>query len=104
MTMTFIIIYVVIALILIGGLNFFVIKRKKKKTSRTLEQSKHESIASNESYQSKFKVKSDETSTDASVKNTTAQENNETNNLNRSEEHTSELQSRFDLVCRLLLE
>src|SRR5437868_9977775 len=25
-------------------------------------------------------------------------------NDNRSEEHTSELQSRFDLVCRLLLE
>src|SRR5699024_12714872 len=25
-------------------------------------------------------------------------------NTNRSEEHTSELQSRFDLVCRLLLE
>src|SRR5699024_11223002 len=25
-------------------------------------------------------------------------------NLSRSEEHTSELQSRFDLVCRLLLE
>src|SRR5699024_11217482 len=25
-------------------------------------------------------------------------------NLERSEEHTSELQSRFDLVCRLLLE
>src|SRR5437868_13223920 len=25
-------------------------------------------------------------------------------NFNRSEEHTSELQSRFDLVCRLLLE
>src|SRR5699024_11439240 len=24
--------------------------------------------------------------------------------VNRSEEHTSELQSRFDLVCRLLLE
>src|SRR5207249_8374340 len=24
--------------------------------------------------------------------------------INRSEEHTSELQSRFDLVCRLLLE
>ncbi|AWI43844.1 multidrug MFS transporter [Staphylococcus nepalensis] len=89
MTMTFIIIYVVIALILIGGLNFFVIKRKKKKTSRTLEQSKHESIASNESYQSKFKVKSDETSTDASVKNTTAQENNETNNLNEENEQST---------------
>src|SRR5699024_11365212 len=27
-----------------------------------------------------------------------------TNMLPRSEEHTSELQSRFDLVCRLLLE
>src|SRR5699024_4233209 len=27
-----------------------------------------------------------------------------TNDVNRSEEHTSELQSRFDLVCRLLLE
>ena len=26
------------------------------------------------------------------------------NEINRSEEHTSELQSRFDLVCRLLLE
>src|SRR5437868_9004036 len=26
------------------------------------------------------------------------------NELERSEEHTSELQSRFDLVCRLLLE
>src|SRR5699024_12009355 len=25
-------------------------------------------------------------------------------NIKRSEEHTSELQSRFDLVCRLLLE
>src|SRR5699024_11999176 len=28
----------------------------------------------------------------------------ETSNQTRSEEHTSELQSRFDLVCRLLLE
>src|SRR5438067_10346546 len=28
----------------------------------------------------------------------------ETNARTRSEEHTSELQSRFDLVCRLLLE
>src|SRR5438067_3897825 len=29
---------------------------------------------------------------------------NHTNSPQRSEEHTSELQSRFDLVCRLLLE
>src|SRR5699024_11691021 len=32
------------------------------------------------------------------------EEKNEKNNQVRSEEHTSELQSRFDLVCRLLLE
>src|SRR6266513_2829827 len=31
-------------------------------------------------------------------------ETNRTNRRARSEEHTSELQSRFDLVCRLLLE
>src|SRR5699024_12885011 len=31
-------------------------------------------------------------------------EGSEFNNIYRSEEHTSELQSRFDLVCRLLLE
>src|SRR5699024_12451621 len=30
--------------------------------------------------------------------------NGNINGRNRSEEHTSELQSRFDLVCRLLLE
>src|SRR5699024_11473073 len=29
---------------------------------------------------------------------------NDSGSSNRSEEHTSELQSRFDLVCRLLLE
>src|SRR5699024_11267796 len=32
------------------------------------------------------------------------QENKRLSEENRSEEHTSELQSRFDLVCRLLLE
>src|SRR5699024_12085181 len=31
-------------------------------------------------------------------------EEEQTEQENRSEEHTSELQSRFDLVCRLLLE
>src|SRR5699024_12370833 len=34
----------------------------------------------------------------------TGSNNNGTTSLARSEEHTSELQSRFDLVCRLLLE
>src|SRR5699024_11877108 len=32
------------------------------------------------------------------------EKDNELRLLDRSEEHTSELQSRFDLVCRLLLE
>ena len=64
MTMTFIIVYVVIALILVGGLNFFIMKRNKQKSARKMEQSKHESIASNESYQSKFKVKDDKTTTE----------------------------------------
>src|SRR5699024_11898484 len=39
-------------------------------------------------------------STKLAIKNT----GNQTGSGNRSEEHTSELQSRFDLVCRLLLE
>src|SRR5699024_11625253 len=33
-----------------------------------------------------------------------AKEHNARHGFHRSEEHTSELQSRFDLVCRLLLE
>ena len=69
MTMTFIIVYVVIALILVGGLNFFIMKRNKQKSARKMEQSKHESIASNESYQSKFKVKDDKTTTENQEQN-----------------------------------
>src|SRR5699024_12193373 len=51
--------------------------------------------------------------TDIGVKPVTLSALTETNNISingtctpslRSEEHTSELQSRFDLVCRLLLE
>ncbi|WP_436862825.1 DHA2 family efflux MFS transporter permease subunit [Staphylococcus caeli] len=56
MTMTFIIVYVVIALILVGLLNVFLSKRKHKKVSQTMEQTKHENKVSNDNYQSKFKV------------------------------------------------
>src|SRR5699024_12099604 len=35
---------------------------------------------------------------------TAGQRDNRRHRFDRSEEHTSELQSRFDLVCRLLLE
>src|SRR5699024_12699172 len=38
------------------------------------------------------------------VDRTTRQKHFDLESFNRSEEHTSELQSRFDLVCRLLLE
>src|SRR5690625_5822627 len=38
------------------------------------------------------------------IKNLTQEEANEIQKTNRSEEHTSELQSRGHLVCRLLLE
>ncbi|WP_436854596.1 DHA2 family efflux MFS transporter permease subunit [Staphylococcus caeli] len=56
MTMTFIIVYVVIALILVGLLNVFLTRRKHKKVSQSMEQTKHENKVSNENYQSKFKV------------------------------------------------
>ena len=56
MTMTFIIIYVVIALILVGLLNVFLTKRKHNKVNQQVEQTKHESHVSNENYQSKFKA------------------------------------------------
>lgn len=69
MTVTFIIVYVVIALILVGGLNFFIMKRNKQKSAKKMEQSKHESIASNESYQFKFKVKDDKTTTENQEQN-----------------------------------
>src|SRR5699024_11767866 len=42
--------------------------------------------------------------TDANGELGSVKSSNETEILNRSEEHTSELQSRFDIVCRLLLE
>src|SRR5699024_12184525 len=45
----------------------------------------------------------DVTHSDNDAQEETENEENEDDN-ERSEEHTSELQSRFDLVCRLLLE
>ncbi|ATQ58783.1 MFS transporter [Staphylococcus epidermidis] len=55
MTATFIIIYIVVALILIGFINFFLIKRKRKNKDKRVEQ--RSTIDSNrESNQSKFKA------------------------------------------------
>lgn len=90
MTMTFIIIYVVIALILVGLINVIFTKSRKKQANRQMEQTKHKNNASNEDYQSKFKVKdrADSTeSTEASVSKS---------KMNDDEEKISELQQSGD--------
>ena len=55
MTATFIIIYIVVALILIGLINFFLIKRKRKNKDRRVEQ-RSTIDSKRESNQSKFKA------------------------------------------------
>ncbi|RIP37391.1 DHA2 family efflux MFS transporter permease subunit [Staphylococcus gallinarum] len=67
MTMAFIIIYVVIALILVGLINLLVVKNSKSKSKRQLEQTKQNNHASNESYQSKFKVNDDQDSKESNI-------------------------------------
>src|SRR5699024_11429184 len=49
-------------------------------------------------------VVAEENSSVTYVENYISDNDSEETVANRSEEHTSELQSRFDLVCRLLLE
>lgn len=55
MTVTFIIIYIVVALILIGFINFFLIKRKRKNKDKRVEQ-RSTIDSKRESNQSKFKA------------------------------------------------
>ena len=55
MTATFIIIYIVVALILIGFINFFLIKRKRKNKDKRVEQ-RSTIDSKRESNQSKFKA------------------------------------------------
>ncbi|PTI38648.1 MFS transporter [Staphylococcus succinus] len=87
MTMTFIIIYVVIALILVGLINVIFTKSRKKQANRQMEQTKHKNNASNEDYQSKFKVKdrADSTeSTEASVTKSKMKDDEEVSELQQS--------------------
>lgn len=87
MTMTFIIIYVVIALILVGLINVIFTKSRKKQANRQMEQTKHKNNASNEDYQSKFKVKdrADSTeSTEASVTKSKTKDDEEVSELQQS--------------------
>ena len=55
MTTTFIIVYILIALILLGLINFFVSKGKKKTKNQKVEQRSTKGSES-QSYQSKFKA------------------------------------------------
>ncbi|ANQ65009.1 DHA2 family efflux MFS transporter permease subunit [Staphylococcus equorum] len=71
MTMAFIIIYVVIALILVGLLNLFITKRNKKKSMRQMEHVKHENNTSNENYQSKFNIRNNEKSSETTKQSAT---------------------------------
>ncbi|SCU01149.1 major facilitator superfamily permease [Staphylococcus xylosus] len=87
MTMTFIIIYVVIALIFVGLINLFMTKRKKKQSKRQMEQVKQESKASNENYQSKFNISDKEGSNESTMESetSTTEENLEDNDTLSSE-------------------
>ncbi|WP_251517674.1 MULTISPECIES: DHA2 family efflux MFS transporter permease subunit [Staphylococcus] len=60
MSAAFIVIYVIIALILVGLINLFFVKGRKKKSKQTMEQSTSNHNTSNESYQSKFNVRDQE--------------------------------------------
>ncbi|PTI39630.1 MFS transporter [Staphylococcus succinus] len=90
MTMTFIIIYVVIALILVGLINVIFTKSRKKQAKRQMEQTKHKNNASNEDYQSKFKVKDRADSTESTEESVTKSK------INDDEEEVSELQQSGD--------
>ncbi|PTI68522.1 DHA2 family efflux MFS transporter permease subunit [Staphylococcus succinus] len=90
MTMTFIIIYVVIALILVGLINVIFTKSRKKQASRQMEQTKHKNNASNEDYQSKFKVKDRADSTESTEASVTKSK------MNDDKEEVSELQQSGD--------
>ncbi|OEL06280.1 multidrug MFS transporter [Staphylococcus xylosus] len=72
MTMTFIIIYVVIALIFVGLINLFMAKSKKKRSKRQMEQMKQEDNASDENYQSKFNISDKEGSNESTMESETA--------------------------------
>ncbi|MCM3519439.1 DHA2 family efflux MFS transporter permease subunit [Staphylococcus xylosus] len=87
MTMTFIIIYVVIALIFVGLINLFMTKRKQKQSKRQMEQVKQESNASNENYQSKFNISDKEGSNESTMESetSTTEENLEDNDTLSSE-------------------
>ncbi|PTH23398.1 DHA2 family efflux MFS transporter permease subunit [Staphylococcus arlettae] len=86
MTMTFIIVYVVIALILVGLLNLFMSKRKRKMKTQRTEQTLSENDTSHQSYQSKFNIRDTDETSEANDANAISEENGKLNISNNSDE------------------
>ncbi|MCG1513850.1 DHA2 family efflux MFS transporter permease subunit [Staphylococcus epidermidis] len=87
MTATFIIIYIVVALILIGLINFFLIKRKRKNKDRRVEQ-RSTIDSKRESNQSKFKASDLEQTTKS---NTDSTQSNDIEDEKRKNRFDSEI-------------
>ncbi|MCG1884022.1 DHA2 family efflux MFS transporter permease subunit [Staphylococcus epidermidis] len=87
MTATFIIIYIVVALILIGLINFFLIKRKRKNKDRRVEQ-RSTIDSKRESNQSKFKASDLEQTTKS---NTDSTQSNDIEDEKRKNHFDSEI-------------
>lgn len=87
MTATFIIIYIVVALILIGLINFFLIKRKRKNKDRRVEQ-RTTIDSKRESNQSKFKASDLEQTTKS---NTDSTQSNDIEDEKRKNHFDSEI-------------
>ncbi|KAB2479150.1 DHA2 family efflux MFS transporter permease subunit [Staphylococcus arlettae] len=86
MTMTFIIVYVVIALILVGLVNLFMSKRKRKMKTQRTEQTLSENDTSHQSYQSKFNIRDTDETSEANDANAISEENGKLNISNNSDE------------------
>ncbi|MGK8445103.1 DHA2 family efflux MFS transporter permease subunit [Staphylococcus epidermidis] len=87
MTATFIIIYIVVALILVGLINFFLIKRKRKNKDRRVEQ-RSTIDSKRESNQSKFKASDLEQTTKS---NTDSTQSNDIEDEKRKNHFDSEI-------------
>ena len=94
MTATFIIIYIVVALILIGLINFFLIKRKRKNKDRRVEQ-RSTIDSKRESNQSKFKASDLEQTTKS---NTDSTQSNDIEDEKRKNHFDSEIDNASQFI------
>ena len=94
MTATFIIIYIVVALILIGFINFFLIKRKRKNKDKRVEQ-RSTIDSKRESNQSKFKASDLEQTTKS---NTDSTQSNDIEDEKRKNHFDSEIDNASQFI------